>query len=78
MVTEWAEGRRPIKGLIEQRKGVTEHSFAYELMEIIIKGESKFFEGVNIPNAGCIEELPEEAIVEIPALVAHSDLRVYI
>ncbi|MBS7653523.1 hypothetical protein KEJ43_00410 [Candidatus Bathyarchaeota archaeon] len=69
MVMDWAEGRRPIKELIEQRKGVTEHSFAYELMEIIIKGESKFFEGVNMPNAGCIEGLPREAIVEIPAVI---------
>jgi len=69
MVKGWADGERPIKELIEQRKGVTEHSFVYELMEIIIKGETRFFEGVNIPNAGCVEGLPEEAIVEVPAVV---------
>ncbi|RLI24901.1 hypothetical protein DRO57_05460 [Candidatus Bathyarchaeota archaeon] len=70
MVTGWAEGRRPIKELVEQRKGVAEHSFVYELMEIMVKGETRFFEGVNIPNEGCIEGLPDEAVVEIPAMVS--------
>jgi alpha-galactosidase len=69
MVSGWAEGKRPIKELIEKRMGVTEHSFVYELMEIITSGRVQFFEGVNIPNDGCIKGLPEEAVVEIPALV---------
>jgi len=38
-------------------------------MELITKGETHFFEGVNIPNAGCIKGLPDEAIVEVPAVV---------
>jgi alpha-galactosidase len=70
MVTGWADGRRPIKELIEQRKGITEHSFAYELMEIIVKGDVRVFDGANIPNNGCIEGLPDDAIVEIPVVVS--------
>lgn len=69
MIVNWAEGKRPIKDLIEKRVSVTEHSFVYELMEIISKGRIQFFEGVNIPNNGCIEGLPNEAVVEIPAIV---------
>ncbi|MEM2479785.1 MAG: hypothetical protein QXM44_03510 [Candidatus Bathyarchaeia archaeon] len=69
MVLGWAEGRYPIKELIERRRGVTEHSFVYELMGIILNGRTQFFDGVNIPNNGCISGLPDEAIVEIPAVV---------
>lgn len=69
MVLGWAEGKYPIKELVERRMGVTEHSFVYELMEIILSGRVQFFEGVNIPNDGCIDGLPDEAIVEIPAIV---------
>ncbi|MEM1506825.1 MAG: hypothetical protein QXU02_00340 [Candidatus Bathyarchaeia archaeon] len=69
MVLGWAEGKYPIKELVEKRMGVTEHSFVYELMEIILSGRVQFFEGVNIPNDGCIDGLPDEAIVEIPAVV---------
>ncbi|MEM1989954.1 MAG: hypothetical protein QW782_04905 [Candidatus Bathyarchaeia archaeon] len=69
LVSGWAEGRYPIKDLIERRAGVTEHSFVYELMEIIMSGRVQFFEGVNIPNMGCISGLPDEAVVEIPAIV---------
>jgi alpha-galactosidase len=47
---------------------------AIEVIEAILTDANLFWEAVNIPNAGLIEGLPEDAIVEVPALINRSGI----
>jgi alpha-galactosidase len=42
---------------------------AIEVIEAILTDANLYWEAVNIPNAGLIDGLPEDAIVEVPAVI---------
>lgn len=42
---------------------------AIEIIEAILTDSNLLWEAVNLPNAGLIEGLPEDAIVEVPAII---------
>lgn len=48
---------------------------AVEVIEGLLGNEDYYWEAVNIPNAGLIEGLPENAIVEVPATLANGDIK---
>lgn len=47
---------------------------AVEVIEAILTDSNLLWEAVNIPNAGLIDGLPEDAIVEVPAIINHSGI----
>jgi len=48
---------------------------AIEVIEAILTDSNLYWEAVNIPNAGLIEGLPLDAIVEVPAVINRSGIR---
>lgn len=70
--SDWAEGRN-LNDLFTGRMG--EFSFAPSIMEAIVKGETRFYEGVDVPNEGLVDGLPREAIVEGPGVAGPMDVR---
>ncbi len=64
MLAEIAAGRQPVAGLREARS-----EGAVEIIRAIATAEPYLDETVNIPNQGAISGLPDETIVEVPALV---------
>ncbi len=69
MMAAMAEGRLPVDGM---RDAPSEG--AVELIAAIAGDENFYDEAVNIPNRGAIANLPDETIVEIPALVSGSGI----
>ncbi len=65
MMQQMADGSVPVHGM---RDAYSEG--AAELIAAIARAEPTYDETVNIPNNGAISNLPDEAIVEIPALVS--------
>lgn len=55
----------PVKDIINTRSG----EIAFDIICDILCDKKNFRPAVNIPNKGCIENLPDDAIVEIPAIV---------
>jgi alpha-galactosidase len=47
---------------------------AIEVIEAILTDSNLLWEAVNIPNAGLIKGLPEDAIVEVPAIINRSGI----
>lgn len=47
---------------------------AIEVIEAILTDANLLWEAVNIPNAGLIDGLPEDAIVEVPAIINRSGI----
>ena len=68
----WAEGRN-LNELLSGRMG--EFSFAPSIMEAMLQGETRFYEGVNVPNEGLVNGLPHEAIVEVPGIAGSMKVR---
>lgn len=64
MMTNMAQGSVPVEGMKEAHS-----EGAAELIAAIAGDENYYDEAVNIPNRGAISNLPDETIVEIPALV---------
>lgn len=68
----WAEAG----GLDELFRGrLGEFSFAPSIMEAILEGETRFYEGVNLPNKGLIDGLPCGAIVEVLGIAGAMGVR---
>jgi alpha-galactosidase len=65
-----AQGRAPVEGLREVHS-----EGAVEIIEGIRGGEEIYRPAVNIPNQGHIANLPDGAIVEVPALVGGWGIR---
>jgi alpha-galactosidase len=65
-----AKGEKPI----EQLRGVNTER-AEMLMAAILKNSHSYELAVNIPNRGYVENLPEGAIIEVPADVSASGIR---
>lgn len=64
MMKQMAEGVISVDGM-----RIVESEGAAELIAAIAGNENYYDETVNIPNRGAISNLPDEAIVEIPAVV---------
>ena len=65
MMTSMADGRLPVDGMKEAHS-----EGAVELIAAIAGNENYYDETVNFPNNGAIANLPDETIVELPALVS--------
>lgn len=65
MLAQMAKGAMPVDGL---REVLSEG--AAELIVAINDNQNYYDESVNIPNEGAISNLPDETIVEIPAMVS--------
>jgi len=70
--SDWAEGRK-LNELFMGRMG--EFSFAPSIMEAILEGETRFYEGVNVPNEGLINGLPRDTVVEVPGVAGPFGVR---
>ncbi len=70
LMAAMASGEMPVDGM---RDAVSEG--ATELVEALGGGRSYVDETVNVPNRGAITNLPQDAIVEIPAHVSHAGIR---
>lgn len=67
---DWADGRKPITSLL----GPSGES-AVEIIAQLLGLEPAGLQMVNIPNAGLIDNLPYDAIVELPAHVSPAGVR---
>jgi len=65
MMAEMAHGRMAVDGM---REAASEG--AAELIAAVALNENYYDETVNVPNQGAIAGLPDETIVEVPALVS--------
>lgn len=70
MLRAMAEGSLPVDGL----KDIPSEGAA-ELIAATMGGYDFFDETVNVPNHGAIQGLPDETIVEVPAMVSPSGIR---
>jgi alpha-galactosidase len=70
MMSDMAAGAMPVDGLRE-----AESEGAAEVIVGIGTGNEYFDETVNVPNRGAIPNLPDETIVEIPAMVGSYGIR---
>ena len=61
----WAGGQEPVDGLLAQRSGER----AAPIIVGVLGNTHQYELAVNVPNAGLISNLPEWAIVEVPATV---------
>ncbi|MCK4401105.1 hypothetical protein KAW08_02225 [bacterium] len=48
---------------------------AVSIMGSIIEGKTEKFEAVNLPNRGAVDNLPQEAVLEIPGIVKNGNLK---
>lgn len=65
-IEQWASGEKPLGTLLTKPSGEK----AIQLIVAITENRNEYIEAVNIPNKGCITNLPMDAIVEVPALVS--------
>jgi len=65
MMQQMAAGDMPVEGMREARS-----EGAAEIIAAMAADENYYEEAVNIPNQGAIANLPDETIVEVPALVS--------
>lgn len=65
MMQQIADGTMPVAGMHDAPS-----EGAVEIITAVAGNENRYEESVNIPNRGAIGNLPDETIVEIPALVS--------
>ncbi len=65
-ISLWGSGNKELGDLITTPSG--EKGFA--IIRAITENRNEYIEAVNIPNNGCIKNLPDDAIVEVPALIS--------
>ena len=65
-----ARGEKPIDAL---RDVITEG--AAEVIENVAGGGDAYWQAVNVPNNGCIANLPDDAIVEVPGVLSAAGVR---
>ncbi|HET7579033.1 MAG TPA: alpha-glucosidase/alpha-galactosidase [Bacillales bacterium] len=66
LIEGWASGDEPLGDLLTKPSGEK----AFQIIRAISENRNEYIEAVNIPNNGCITNLPDDAIVEVPALVS--------
>lgn len=65
-LTRLADGTDELGDLLTQPSG----EIAFKIIRAIVENRNEYVEAVNIPNNGCITNLSNDAIVEVPALVS--------
>lgn len=65
-IRAWADGTKPLGDLLTNPSG----ECAFQIIRAIVENRNEYVLAVNIPNNGCITNLPDDAIVEVPALVS--------
>lgn len=68
-LVEWATGKSPIDELFERT--FTEETLVIKVLESLASKNNDFYEAVNIPNAGSIPDIPNDAIVEVPGVIGN-------
>ncbi len=63
-----------LAGIPTEDYGCVHSEGAIEVIEAILTDANLLWEAVNIPNAGLIEGLPADAIVEVPAIINRSGI----
>jgi alpha-galactosidase len=63
-------GQEPLGDLLSTKSGEA----PYDIIVSILENRNQLELAVNIPNNGCISNLPNDAIVEIPAMVSRSGI----
>ena len=71
LINKMVNFKEPVKDLISTRSG----EIAFDIICDILCDKKSFRPSVNIPNKGCIENLPDNAIVEIPATVGKDGIK---
>ncbi|HET7615487.1 MAG TPA: hypothetical protein VFK27_00925, partial [Bacillales bacterium] len=66
LIEGWASGDEPLGKLLTEPSGEK----AFQIIRAISENRNEYIEAVNIPNNGCITNLSDDAIVEVPALVS--------
>jgi len=72
-LTKWATGKAPIDELFKET--FTEETLVIRVLESLVSRRNDFYEAVNVPNAGAITNLPDDAVVEVPAVVGNVGVR---
>ncbi|GGJ02652.1 alpha-glucosidase/alpha-galactosidase [Alicyclobacillus cellulosilyticus] len=65
-IRRMAAGEEPLGDLLTKPSG----ELAFPIIRAITENRNEYVLAVNIPNRGCITNLPSDAIVEVPALVS--------
>jgi alpha-galactosidase len=65
-INKLANGEEALGDLITCPSG----EIAFDIIRAITENRNEYMLAVNIPNNGCITNLPDDAIVEVPALVS--------
>jgi alpha-galactosidase len=65
-IQEWITGQAPLGDLLTKPSG----EIAFTMIRAIAENRNEYVMAVNIPNSGCITNLPPHAIVEVPAIVS--------
>ncbi len=68
-LVKWATGKSHIDELF--RETFTEETLVIRVLESLISKRNDFYEAVNVPNAGAIPGLPDDTVVEVPAVVGN-------
>jgi len=59
----------------KERPPQIEPEMAMELISAMLGNENRVFDAINIPNKGCILNLPSETIVEVPVIIGSYGFR---
>lgn len=65
-MAEYASGKAPVDHLLQARSG----EIAFDIIAAILADKNLLAPAVNVPNNGCITNLPSDCVVEVPALVS--------
>jgi alpha-galactosidase len=65
-IRRMADGSEPLGDLLVKPSG----EIAFDIIQAIAGNRNAYALAVNVPNNGCITNLPADAIVEVPALVS--------
>lgn len=72
-LVNWATGKTSMDELF---KGTfTEETLVIRTLESLVSNRNDFYEAGNVPNAGAITNLPDDAVVEVPVLVGNVGVR---
>jgi len=72
-LVKWATGKGSIDELFKET--FTEEALVIKVLESLVSGRNDFYEAVNVPNAGAIPGLSDDAVVEVPAIVGDVGVR---
>ena len=70
-IQDVASGREPVADYVRRQSGES----AFDIVRAVTRDENALIPAVNIPNRGCITNLPADAVVEIPILASAAGLQ---